>query len=68
MCPKHPKNPDVGEKEVSYAPRVFIEGADAQTLCEDETVTLINWGNVVITKLNRSVRVAEAAIAMSFVL
>ncbi|XP_023778638.1 bifunctional glutamate/proline--tRNA ligase isoform X7 [Cyanistes caeruleus] len=51
---KHPKNADVGLKPVWYSSRVFIEGADAETLSEGEVVTFINWGNIIITKLNRS--------------
>ncbi|XP_063247136.1 bifunctional glutamate/proline--tRNA ligase [Prinia subflava] len=51
---KHPKNADVGLKPVWYSSRVLIEGADAETLQEGEVVTFINWGNVIITKLNRN--------------
>ncbi|NXF95996.1 SYEP ligase, partial [Eubucco bourcierii] len=48
------QNADVGLKPVWYGCRVLIEGADAETLTEGEVVTFINWGNVVITKLNRN--------------
>ncbi|KAM6082796.1 bifunctional glutamate/proline--tRNA ligase isoform 4-T4 [Chlamydotis macqueenii] len=51
---KHPKNSDVGLKPVWYGSRVLIEGADAETLTEGEVVTFINWGNIIITKLNRN--------------
>ncbi|XP_053721197.1 bifunctional glutamate/proline--tRNA ligase isoform X1 [Synchiropus splendidus] len=51
---KHPKNADVGVKEVWYGPRVLVEGADAETFSEGETVTFINWGNLVITKINKA--------------
>ncbi|KFZ49700.1 Bifunctional glutamate/proline--tRNA ligase, partial [Antrostomus carolinensis] len=51
---KHPKNADVGLKPVWYGSRVLIEGADAETLTEGEVVTFINWGNVIINKLNRN--------------
>ncbi|XP_031602481.1 bifunctional glutamate/proline--tRNA ligase isoform X2 [Oreochromis aureus] len=50
---KHPKNAEVGMKEVWYSPRVLIEGADAETFTEGETVTFINWGNLIITKINK---------------
>ncbi|KAJ7378547.1 Bifunctional glutamate/proline--tRNA ligase [Desmophyllum pertusum] len=43
-CPLHPKNPSVGNKDVWYGPKVFIEGEDAVTLSEGEMVTLMNWG------------------------
>lgn len=47
------QNPDVGLKPVWYSPRVFIEGADAETLSEGEMVTFINWGNINITKIHK---------------
>ena len=47
------QNADVGKKEVWYSSRVLLEGADAQTFYEGEKVTLINWGNVIITKINK---------------
>ncbi|KAL3065980.1 hypothetical protein OYC64_016005 [Pagothenia borchgrevinki] len=50
---KHPKNAEVGMKEVWYGPRVLIEGADAETFSEGEMVTFINWGNLIITKINK---------------
>uniref|UniRef100_A0A8C3WP12 Bifunctional glutamate/proline--tRNA ligase n=1 Tax=Catagonus wagneri TaxID=51154 RepID=A0A8C3WP12_9CETA len=51
---RHPKNPDVGLKPVWYSPRVLIEGADAETLSEGETVTFINWGNISITEIRKN--------------
>uniref|UniRef100_A0A8B9JDW8 Bifunctional glutamate/proline--tRNA ligase n=1 Tax=Astyanax mexicanus TaxID=7994 RepID=A0A8B9JDW8_ASTMX len=51
---KHPKNADVGMKPVWYGPKVFVEGADAETFTEGETVTFINWGNIIISKINNS--------------
>ncbi|RXM28763.1 Bifunctional glutamate/proline--tRNA ligase [Acipenser ruthenus] len=50
---KHPKNAEVGVKTVWYGPRVLVEGGDAETFKEGETVTFINWGNIVITKIHR---------------
>uniref|UniRef100_A0A1A8L4V1 Bifunctional glutamate/proline--tRNA ligase n=1 Tax=Nothobranchius pienaari TaxID=704102 RepID=A0A1A8L4V1_9TELE len=50
---KHPKNTEVGMKEVWYGPRVLVEGADAETFKEGEVVTFINWGNLIITKINK---------------
>uniref|UniRef100_A0AAQ5YBR8 Bifunctional glutamate/proline--tRNA ligase n=1 Tax=Amphiprion ocellaris TaxID=80972 RepID=A0AAQ5YBR8_AMPOC len=50
---KHPKNTEVGLKEVWYGPRVLVEGADAETFTEGEVVTFINWGNLIITKINK---------------
>ncbi|XP_030270069.1 bifunctional glutamate/proline--tRNA ligase isoform X3 [Sparus aurata] len=50
---KHPKNAEVGMKQVWYGPRVLVEGADAETFSEGEMVTFINWGNLTITKINK---------------
>ncbi|XP_015252640.1 PREDICTED: bifunctional glutamate/proline--tRNA ligase isoform X3 [Cyprinodon variegatus] len=50
---KHPKNAEVGMKEVWYGPRVLVEGADAETFTEGEMVTFINWGNLIISKINK---------------
>lgn len=51
---KHPKNSEVGMKDVWYGPRVLVEGADAETFSEGEVVTFINWGNLIITKINKA--------------
>ncbi|XP_012942923.1 bifunctional glutamate/proline--tRNA ligase [Aplysia californica] len=50
---KHPKNADIGNKKVWYGPRIFIDGADALVMKEGEVVTFINWGNIVIKKINK---------------
>ncbi|XP_077445865.1 bifunctional glutamate/proline--tRNA ligase isoform X1 [Stigmatopora argus] len=50
---KHPKNADVGMKQVWYGPQVLVEGADAETFSEGEVVTFINWGNLIISKINK---------------
>ena len=36
-----------------YSSDVLIERVDADTLNVGDTVTLINWGNVIITKINK---------------
>ncbi|GLV40122.1 Glutamyl-prolyl-tRNA synthetase [Carabus blaptoides fortunei] len=51
--PKHPKNAEVGNKIVWVGPRVLIDAADAETLKEGENTTFINWGNLLIKKINR---------------
>ena len=47
------QNPAVGEKEVWYGPRVWLEGEDAAAVSVGQVVTLINWGNVRITNVQR---------------
>lgn len=53
------QNAEVGMKEVWYGPRVLVEGADAETFKEGEIVTFINWGNLIITKINKYVKSAD---------
>lgn len=50
---KHPKNDEIGTKTVWVGPRILIDGADAETLKEGENTTFINWGNLLIKKINR---------------
>lgn len=52
MKPKHKKNPDVGEKKVIFYKDVVIDKDDADVLEDNEEVTLMDWGNVIITKKN----------------
>lgn len=50
---KHPKNEDIGTKTVWIGPRILIDGADAEMLKEGENATFINWGNLLVKKINR---------------
>ena len=50
---KHPKDPSVGMKDVFYGPNILLEAEDAEGLKEGDKVTLINWGNAVITSVSR---------------
>ena len=50
---KHPKNKEVGLKDVFYSSLVLLEGEDASTLKEGDKITLINWGNATITSVKR---------------
>jgi hypothetical protein len=45
----HPKNAAIGTKAVEYAKEVYIEKADAQDIVVDEKVTLMKWGNMLVT-------------------
>ena len=49
----HPKNPSVGTKEVFYGPDILVEAEDAEELKEGDKVTLINWGNAIVTAVSR---------------
>uniref|UniRef100_A0A7G3AAD1 Bifunctional glutamate/proline--tRNA ligase n=1 Tax=Lutzomyia longipalpis TaxID=7200 RepID=A0A7G3AAD1_LUTLO len=52
--PAHPKNEQVGMKKVDLGPQILIDYADAETLQEGENATFINWGNLLINKINKS--------------
>lgn len=54
LVAKHPKTEEIGQKTVWYSPNIVIEKEDAELLKENEVVTFINWGNLIITKINRS--------------
>lgn len=47
------QNADVGTKTVFYSPKVYVEGADAETFKEGEVVTFINWGNLIIKSIQK---------------
>ena len=51
---RHPKNPDIGEKTVWTGPVLTIDGVDAEQLKEGENATFINWGNLMIKKVNKA--------------
>lgn len=52
--PLHPKNPDVGVKAVLYAKELYLEEGDAVDIEVGEKVTLMKWGNAVITRKETS--------------
>lgn len=49
----HPKNADIGVKEVWVCDRVMIDLADVESLRLGENATFINWGNIKITKIEK---------------
>ncbi|KAG8184855.1 hypothetical protein JTE90_016200 [Oedothorax gibbosus] len=50
---KHPKNPDLGMKDVCVGPRLLVDSFDAEAMKVGENVTFINWGNLLITAINK---------------
>jgi len=47
----HKKNPEVGTKKIWVGSNLIIEQDDAQTLKEGEELTLMDWGNAVVDKI-----------------
>nr|XP_036673239.1 bifunctional glutamate/proline--tRNA ligase [Drosophila suzukii] len=49
----HPKDESLGKKTVLLGPRIYIDYVDAEALKEGENATFINWGNILIKKVNK---------------
>lgn len=52
LKPKHKKNADVGEKKVIYSNKIIIDKEDASVLEVGEELTLMDWGNIIVTSKN----------------
>jgi glutamyl/glutaminyl-tRNA synthetase len=52
--PLHPKNDKLGTKAVIYGKEVWIEKDDAVSIVEGEKITLMKWGNVFITQIQKN--------------
>jgi len=50
---RHKKNPDLGNKQVIYTSKIFIEQADAKLIEPNEEVTLVDWGNAIIDEIKK---------------
>lgn len=53
VVPLHPKNPEVGEKVIYIGPNLVIERDDAEQLAEGDFATFINWGNMLVDKIDK---------------
>jgi len=57
---KHAKNLAVGEKEVAFSSSVVLEQVDAKSFKENEEITLMNWGNMIVRKITTDVPTGKA--------
>lgn len=48
MKPKYIKNLELGSKKVVYDKTIVLEQLDAQSLAQNEEITLMNWGNAYV--------------------
>ena len=48
---KHAKNPAVGFKKVVYSSSLLFEQEDAKSFKQDEEITVMNWGNAIVRKI-----------------
>ncbi|MBW0468598.1 hypothetical protein O181_008313 [Austropuccinia psidii MF-1] len=46
--PAHKKNPELGNKKVTYSPTIYIEQQDVNSFDIDEEITLMDWGNAIV--------------------
>ena len=60
--PLHKKNPDIGNKTVTFSNIVLLEQADAKGCTVNEEITLMDWGNLIITDIRKH---ADKVIGMS---
>lgn len=49
--PKHPKNPAIGTKLLTFAPKIIIDQEDAASFRDDEEITLMGWGNAYVRRI-----------------
>ncbi|XP_053212138.1 bifunctional glutamate/proline--tRNA ligase-like [Panonychus citri] len=51
--PAHPKRTDLPALKVSVGPKILIEQIDGQQMKEGDKVTLMGWGNVIVSKITK---------------
>ncbi|KAM0682988.1 glutamate--tRNA ligase [Mitosporidium daphniae] len=47
----HPKNPEFGTKNVCFSSNLLISHQDAKDLSVGEEITLMKWGNLIVTRV-----------------
>lgn len=50
--PRHAKNAEIGKKKIVYGPNILLDQVDAKSFAADEEITLMNWGNAFVRKIN----------------
>ena len=51
--PRHKKNPQLGNKDVTFAKELLMEQVDCAGLKEGEEFTLMDWGNAIVRELSK---------------
>ncbi|CAM8888654.1 unnamed protein product [Rhodiola kirilowii] len=54
IIPKHKKYEGAGEKCTTFTRRIWIDFSDANSISEDEEITLMDWGNAIVNKIVRN--------------
>ena len=52
--PKHKKNPALGMKKTWFSDNIIVDHEDALTFGDNEEITLMDWGNAIITEIVKS--------------
>ncbi|ELQ40878.1 glutamyl-tRNA synthetase [Pyricularia oryzae] len=50
--PKHPKNKDVGVKQVAFSDEILLEQEDVALMKPGEEITLMAWGNAIVKDIS----------------
>jgi glutamyl-tRNA synthetase len=50
---RHKKNADLGKKIVFHYHKIMIEQDDAKRLVDNEELTLMDWGNIILKKITK---------------
>ncbi|KAH0459412.1 hypothetical protein IEQ34_012226 [Dendrobium chrysotoxum] len=53
VLPRHKKFEGAGNKATTYTNRIWLDYTDASTMLEGEEVTLMDWGNAIITDIKK---------------
>lgn len=51
QIPKHKKNSSLGNKTTYYTNKIYLNVKDLENVQENEEITLMDWGNAIITKI-----------------
>ncbi|KAF3481111.1 uncharacterized protein GIQ15_03870 [Arthroderma uncinatum] len=49
--PRHPKNPELGMKSITYSSNIYLDQEDAESFLPNEEITLMTWGNAVVREI-----------------
>ncbi|KAL1852441.1 hypothetical protein Daus18300_012200 [Diaporthe australafricana] len=63
--PKHPKNKEIGTKQVVFSDELILDQADLALMKPDEEITLMTWGNAFVRSIDGSSPVKTATVELN---
>lgn len=63
--PKHPKNKEVGTKQVVLSDELILDQADLALMKPDEEITLMSWGNAFVRSIDGASPVKAASFELN---